>query len=104
MIERSMRISVGDRKNRVVRAEEETFRVEPGLRSILSALRTVRGHALRVSEEVIVRTFENCKSRAYVAVPSEVSEPGKVSTRRALGRGRSAGWIRGDRTDPGGRI
>ena len=63
----------------LVRAGDETFRVEPGTRDILSALYYVRGQDLRVGDEVIVRTFENGKNyQARVRVKGRE----KVSTRR----------------------
>ena len=63
----------------LVRAGDETFRVEPGTRDILSALYYLRGQDLRVGEDVIVRTFENgkcCQARVRVLGRE------KVSTRR----------------------
>jgi Protein of unknown function (DUF3108) len=62
-----------------VQAGDETFRVEPGTRDILSALYYVRGQDLRVGEDVIVRTFENGKCyQARVRVLGRE----KVSTHR----------------------
>jgi hypothetical protein len=82
----------------MVRAGEETFHVKPGLRGTLSALRNVRGHNLRVSEDDIVRAFENGKGcQACVRVPGEISEREKVSTRRPTRHGDF-----GSRTQSGG--
>ena len=77
----------------MVRAGEETFRVKPGLRGTLSALRNVRGHDLRVNEDDIVRAFENGKAcQAYVRVLGEIPGREKVSTRRPQsGRTQSGG-------------
>ncbi|HVP57847.1 MAG TPA: DUF3108 domain-containing protein, partial [bacterium] len=82
------RISEGSFKKQVtvrydsdgsVEAGDETFRVEPGTRDILSALYYVRGQDLHVGEDVIVRTFENGKCyRARVRVLGRE----KVSTHR----------------------
>jgi hypothetical protein len=72
-------VTVSYRENGLVRAGDETFRVEPGTRDILSALYYVRGQDLRVGDEVIVRTFENGKNyQARVRVQGRE----KVSTRR----------------------
>lgn len=62
-----------------VQAGDETFRVEPGTRDILSALYYVRGQDLRVGEDVIVRTFENGK--CYQARVKVLGRE-KVSTHR----------------------
>ncbi|MFH1219097.1 MAG: DUF3108 domain-containing protein [Candidatus Eisenbacteria bacterium] len=69
-------VSYGD--NGVVTAGDETFRVEPGTRDLLSALYYVRGQDLQVGEDVIVRTFENGK--CYQA-RVRVLRREKVSTR-----------------------
>jgi hypothetical protein len=46
----------------VVRTEKTEYLVEPGTRDILSALYLVRGHDLRVGDEVTVKAFEGGKS------------------------------------------
>jgi hypothetical protein len=70
----------------MVSAGEETFRVKPGLRGTLSALRNVRGHDLRVNEDDIVRAFENGKGcQVHVRVLGEIPGQEKVSTLRAAG-------------------
>ncbi len=46
----------------VVRTDKREYRVEPGTRDILSALYYVRGHDLKVGDEVVVKAFEGGKS------------------------------------------
>jgi hypothetical protein len=72
-------ISVSYENGGLIRAGDETFRVEPGTRDILSALYYVRGQDLQVGEVVIVRTFENGK--CYQARVKVLGRE-KVSTRR----------------------
>jgi len=71
-------VSVSYEDGGLVKAGDETFRVEPGTRDILSALYYVRGQDLQVGEVVIVRTFENGK--CYQARVKVLGRE-KVSTR-----------------------
>jgi hypothetical protein len=76
-LKKSVTLNYGD--DGLVTAGDETFRVEPGTRDVLSALYYLRGQDLRVGEDVIVRTFEN--SKCYQA-RVRVLRREKVSTRR----------------------
>jgi hypothetical protein len=76
-LKKNVRLTYGD--NGFVAAGDETFRVEPGTRDVLSALYLLRGQDLRVGEDVIVRTFEN--SKCYQA-RVRVLRREKVSTHR----------------------